>query len=127
MELKTTLRSAQTIASRLDVKQLTDQGSFEGHASVFGVKDRQAEIVAAGAFSTSLKTHRETGTLPAMLWQHDADRPIGIYTEMREDETGLYVKGSLALDTQNGREAHSLLKMGALNLASPPRRCTIRL
>ena len=50
-----------------------------------------------------------------MLWQHRSDQPIGIWTEMSEDEKGLTLKGRLALDTEKGKEAHALLKMGALN------------
>jgi phage head maturation protease len=31
--------------------------------------------------------------MPALLWQHDPSKPIGVYEDMREDDTGLYVKG----------------------------------
>ena len=48
------------------------------------------------------------------LWQHDPSEPIGVWTEMREDATGLYVKGQLA-DTQRGREALSLMSLGAMS------------
>jgi HK97 family phage prohead protease len=53
--------------------------------------------------------------MPALLWQHDSSTPIGVWTEMREDDNGLYLKGRLAMDTVKGKEAHALLKMGALN------------
>jgi HK97 family phage prohead protease len=53
--------------------------------------------------------------MPAMLWQHDSSQPIGIWTDMTEDSKGLHIKGQLALDTAKGKEAHALLKMGALN------------
>jgi phage head maturation protease len=49
-----------------------------------------------------------------MLWQHNPTMPIGVWRTMREDAKGLYVEGELA-DTQLGREAYSLLKMGALS------------
>lgn len=32
-----------------------------------------------------------------MLWQHQMDEPIGVYTEMKEDDVGLYVKGRLLI------------------------------
>ena len=32
--------------------------------------------------------------MPAMLWQHDADKPIGVWTEMVEDEKGLRIRAS---------------------------------
>jgi HK97 family phage prohead protease len=53
--------------------------------------------------------------MPAMLWQHDAEEPIGIWTEMSEDKNGLKIKGQLSLETTRGKEAHALVKMGALN------------
>lgn len=72
-------------------------------------------MIAVGAFVDSLKAHKAAGTMPAMLWQHDGAKPIGIWTEMVEDSKGLRIKGQLALETSLGKEAHALLKMGALN------------
>jgi len=93
----------------------SEDGTIEGYGSVFGVKDNYDDIIAPGAFLASLKAHKAAGTLPAMLWQHDPSEPIGVWTEMVEDSKGLRIKGSLALDTVRGKEAHALLKMGALN------------
>lgn len=112
---KNSRSDTRTAAVRLEQRQVGDKGEFEGYGSVFGVEDSYGEIVSQGAFAQSLADHRKTGTLPALLWQHDPHKPIGTYTEMREDEKGLYVKGQLALDTQLGKEAHALLKCGALN------------
>lgn len=100
---------------RLTQKSVTDTGEFEGYGSVFGNEDSAGDIVAQGAFAASLAEHKSQGTMPALLWQHDSRKPIGVYTEMREDSRGLFVKGKLELDTQLGREAHVLLKAGALN------------
>jgi len=38
-----------------------------------------------------------------------------VWTDMAEDAKGLRLKGKLAMDTVKGKEAHALLKMGALN------------
>ncbi|WP_340619194.1 HK97 family phage prohead protease, partial [Xenorhabdus entomophaga] len=73
-------------------------GEFEGYGSVFGVKDSYDDIVLPGAFANTLKQWNEKGSLPALLWQHRMDEPIGIYTEMKEDETGLYLRGRLLID-----------------------------
>lgn len=97
------------------VKAVSDDGKIEGYGSVFGVRDSYSDIVAAGAFKASLAAHKSAGTMPALLWQHRADEPIGVWKSMNEDEKGLAVVGQLAMDTVRGREAHSLLKMGALN------------
>lgn len=106
-------REVRTYA--VEIRAAGDDGSVEGYGSVFGVRDNYDDVIAPGAFSASLKEHKAEGTMPAMLWQHNADEPIGVWTEMIEDSKGLRIKGKLALDTVRGKEAHALLKMGALN------------
>lgn len=99
----------------LEIRASGDDGTIEGYGSVFGVVDLYDDVLAKGAFQNSLKEHKAAGTMPAMLWQHNPDEPIGVWTEMVEDEKGLRIKGQLALDTVRGKEAHALVKMGALN------------
>ena len=99
----------------LQIKATGDDGTVEGYGSVFGVRDNYDDVISKGAFLASLNDHKAAGTMPAMLWQHDADKPIGIWTEMIEDEKGLRIKGRLAMETVKGKEAHALLKMGAIN------------
>jgi HK97 family phage prohead protease len=99
----------------LQVKAVSDEGVIEGYGSVFGVPDSYDDVVAAGAFAKSLADHKAAGTMPAMLWQHGSDHPIGVWTEMVEDAKGLRVKGQLAMEVAKGKEAHTLLKMGAVN------------
>lgn len=105
----------RTMDFALQIKAAKDDGTVEGYGSVFGVRDAYDDVIAPGAFGQSLKDHKAGGTMPAMLWQHNASEPIGIWTDMVEDERGLKVIGQLALETVRGREAHALLKMGALN------------
>lgn len=97
-----------------EVKSIGDDGLIEGYGSVFGNIDCYGDIVAKGAFSGSIREHKEAGSMPALLWQHRSDYPCGVWIEMREDENGLFMRGKLAMDTVKGKEAHSLLKLGAL-------------
>lgn len=99
----------------LQIKATGDDGTVEGYGSVFGVRDNYDDVIANGAFGASLKSHKAAGTMPAMLWQHDSTAPIGVWTAMSEDANGLRVHGQLALETVRGKEAHALLKIGALN------------
>lgn len=100
----------------LTVKSVSDSGEFEGYGSVFGVKDSYSDIIVPGAFAKSLATWQEKGRLPALLWQHNMSEPIGIYTEMREDETGLYLKGRLLIDDDPlAKRAHAHMKAGSLS------------
>lgn len=98
-----------------EIKAVSDTGAFEGYGSVFNVKDSYDDIVVKGAFVDSLAVHSAKGSMPALLWQHNSDEPVGVYVEMREDDTGLFVKGQLALKTQRGAEAYELLKMKAIS------------
>ncbi len=99
-----------------DVKAVEDDGFFAGYASVFGVKDSYDEIVAPGAFAESIAEWKAKGKMPPILWQHRSGEPIGVHTVMREDGTGLYIEGKLAVDeVQRAREARALMKLGAIS------------
>ncbi len=115
LETKEAAGQREVRSFALQIKATGDDGSIEGYGSVFGVRDNYDDVIAGGAFLGSLNSHKSAGTMPAMLWQHDGTQPIGIWTEMVEDAKGLLIKGRLALETAKGKEAHALLKMGALN------------
>lgn len=84
-----------------------------GHGSVFGNVDLGGDVVLPGAFKRTLAAHRKAGTMPAMLWQHDHEKPIGVWHEMSEDGDGLFMRGEFA-DTAEGRDARTLAKMKAV-------------
>ncbi len=110
------MKTKQRLDVQLTIKSVSETGEFEGYGSVFGVKDSYSDIVVRGAFEKSLKDWAEKKRLPAMLWQHNMSEPIGIYTEMKEDENGLYVKGRLLIDDDPlARRAHAHLKAGSLS------------
>ena len=99
----------------LKIKSVSETGEFEGYGSVFGVEDSYSDVVVKGAFQKSLALWAEKGRLPSMLWQHKMSEPIGIYTEMKEDDHGLYVKGRLLIDGDDlAKRAHAHAKAGSL-------------
>ena len=89
------------------------KGIFTGYGSIFGNEDQGNDIVQKGAFTKSLA--ERPASKVKMLFQHKTDEPIGVFTEIYEDQKGLFVKGQLAMGTQKGRETYELLKMGALD------------
>lgn len=95
---------------KLQIKDVTDQGQFEGYAAAFGNEDLGGDIITQGAFS---KTIQENQKVP-ILWGHSTREVIGVNQQMSEDSKGLKVTGQLAMDVQRAREAHSLMKMGAV-------------
>lgn len=92
-----------------------DAGTFTGLASVFHETDSFGDIVRPGAFTRTLDEHRQRGTRPPMLWSHDPSQVVGVWTDLRETERGLEVQGRLVTETARGKEAHALLKAGALS------------
>ena len=103
----------QTRIVPFELKGADEDGAFTGHASVFGVVDDHNEIVAPGAFAKTIAEKGARGV--KLLWQHAADKPIGVLEDLREDKRGLFVKGRLLLALEQAREAHVLLKSGALD------------
>ena len=94
---------------------VADDGTFEGYGSVYGVVDSYQEVVAPGAFAESLAELNAKQRRVPVLWQHRSDQPIGVYSEITEDETGLFVKGQLLIDAvAQASEAHALMKAGAV-------------
>lgn len=95
----------------------TGDMTFEGHGAVFGNLDSYGDVIQKGAFRDTLREAKKSGQYPAMLLQHggwgmgsEDMTPIGIWTELAEDDVGLHVKGKLA-DTARGREVYTLMKM----------------
>jgi hypothetical protein len=97
----------------LVLDEVEADGSFTGYASLFGKVDLGKDAVERGAFANSLRSRGAAGI--RMLFQHDPGEPIGIWTEVREDARGLYVRGRLARDVRRAREVLSLMRSGALD------------
>ncbi len=98
----------------LQVKDLSEDGTFEGYGSIFGNVDSYGEIVEPGAFSKSLSRHSKEKSKPLMLWQHNTDEPIGVWEDLHEDEKGLRGTGRLLTGIRRADEAYIMLKAGAV-------------
>lgn len=97
----------------LDGFKTEGEGIIIGYASTFGGgADSHGDIIAPGAFQKSLAQHKAAGTMPALLWSHKQDQPIGKWTAMREDAHGLVSEGVINLRTTGGRDAWEHLKAG---------------
>jgi HK97 family phage prohead protease len=92
----------------LEIKAVSEDGTFTGFASIYGVKDLADDIIEPGAFR---RTIQEKGAERPLLWSHDAAEPIGLVA-LQDDARGLAVRGTLDLDTEAGRNAYSRLRKG---------------
>lgn len=106
------MKNLETGVVQLDVKSVQEDGTFSGYASLFGVTDLGRDVVQRGAFTKSLK--QRPASRVKLLLEHEGI-PIGTWTAIKEDDTGLAVSGQLLLATERGRETHALLKAGALD------------
>lgn len=93
----------------LEIKDVEEDGSFEGIAAVFGEVDHDEDVFDRGAFTDTIKQINSEQPLP-MLWFHNVTRPVGSAAEVRETDRGLELKGSLVLESEQAREAHAFLK-----------------
>ncbi len=106
----------QTKSLSFKAENLQDDGTFSGYCSVFDVVDSYDEIVKKGAFVDSLNDWQAKNKMPPILWQHDRSEVIGVWTKLYEDEKGLYGEGKLLIDdVAKAKEAHALIKAGAID------------
>ncbi|WP_157830539.1 HK97 family phage prohead protease [Aeromonas sobria] len=91
------------------------EGIFTGYGNTFDYKDYAGDITKRGAFVKSLNRYLQKGTSPALLWQHDTSKPIGVWTSAVEDEKGLLMTGRLVKGVQLADEALLLMAAGAIS------------
>jgi len=84
---------------------------FTGYASVFGGIDSYGDRIAEGAYSNTLKDRERP---IALRWNHYGP-VIGKFTELREDEKGLFVTGELTKGHSTAEDAAALLRHGAIS------------
>ena len=94
---------------------VSESGEISGYASVFGATDQGGDRVQKGAYQASLARMAGQKRAVKMLWQHDPTQPIGIWDEVREDATGLFVRGRFLTEIRRGAEALALVRAGAID------------
>ncbi|MEQ8267639.1 MAG: HK97 family phage prohead protease [Parvibaculum sp.] len=100
-------------AARFQAKAVKPDGTFEGYASLFGAEDLGRDVVMPGAFAASLAKRGPKGV--KLLYQHEPNEVIGIWTEIAEDQEGLFVRGQLLTDVARAREVLALMRAGAVD------------
>ena len=85
-----------------------DDGAIEGKAWDFTTPDRIGDMIEPAAF------RKAAFPLP-MLFGHDQNDPVGIWTEAAESKGGFMMKGRLLIeDLGRAREVRALVKAGAV-------------
>ncbi|RWF62553.1 HK97 family phage prohead protease [Mesorhizobium sp.] len=86
----------------------SDTGEIEALAWPFGTGDRVDDWIEKGAFAEA--------KLPLpMLFSHDPDDPVGAWSEAKEADDGLRLKGRLLVgEVKRADEVRALVKAGAV-------------
>lgn len=92
-------------SSIFELKEVNDDGSFVGIASVYGVEDLGGDVIEKGAFK---KTISENPAVP-ILWQHKSDEVIGMGT-VKEWQGKVLLEGQLDLDDPTAMKAYKKMK-----------------
>lgn len=91
---------------RLEIKEISAEGTFEGLLSPYGNVDGGGDVVEPGAYAKTLK---DQGNVRPMLWQHKTDVPIGDLT-LDDRPDGLWCKGALLMALPEAQKAYLLIK-----------------
>lgn len=91
---------------RMEIKGISEDGSFEGILSPYNKVDLGNEVVLPGAYTKTLK---DNGNTVPMLWQHKSDVPIGELT-LEDRPDGLWCKGQLLMALAEAQKAYLLIK-----------------
>ena len=87
---------------------------FEGHGAFFGNIDLQDDIIERGTFASAKARSTK------LLLMHDhRSVPVGIFTELKEDQKGLFVSGRLPMsDDRVKGMIEPQMRIGSLNSMS---------
>ncbi|HEX7072578.1 MAG TPA: HK97 family phage prohead protease [Hyphomicrobiaceae bacterium] len=113
LETRPLMAAREVKLTSLGLKDVTLDGTFEGYASLFHREDLGRDVVMPGAFRESIARRGAAGI--RMLFQHDANQPIGTWKKIYEDARGLFVRGQLATEVGKAREVLSLMRAGAID------------
>ncbi len=92
----------------LEIKDFEEEaGSFSGYLARFNTADKGDDVICPGAFTKTIaeskswaREHGKDVVLP-ILFMHDRNTPLGGFTDLYEDEQGLFVKGFLDISTND--------------------------
>jgi HK97 family phage prohead protease len=99
---------------------ITDRGVFEALVST-PAEDREKDMVATGAFATTIAHWKSSGKVIPLAWNHGTapEDLVGHVdpAQMHEGPKGLTVGGKVDLDTERGQQVWRLLKSGSLGFS----------
>lgn len=99
-------------AFKLEIKNLTEDGTFIGYGAIFNNTDSYNDVIVPGAFNKTIKKNPKE---IKFLYQHKHDSPIGYFSSIEQDDIGLKIQGHFLTELEKGKEAYLLCKNNVLN------------
>lgn len=91
---------------KAEIKEIKEDGTFTGIASMYGVEDLTADVIDKGAFRKTLSENPEV----LVLWQHKSDEVIGIGM-VKEWQNKILIEGKLDVeDDPTAQKAYRKMK-----------------
>ncbi len=109
--------TTKQLSTPLNVAQLqateTDSGwKISGYATVFDNPNYYGFAIKKGAYSKLI----ESGVQPKMFFNHESwTVPIGKWTELREDDIGLWVEGEITKGVSQASDVYHAVKAGTVD------------
>jgi len=96
-----------------EVKEIDEEGRFEGLASVFNKVDNGGDMILPGAYKKTLSKIKNQKRVIPYLWRHYRDEIMGGFESLEETAKGLYVKGRIIPDlSEHSMKTYRLMKSG---------------
>ena len=97
----------------LEFKEVSEEGSFEGIASIFNKVDHGGDMILPGAYAETIKDMKAQNRVIPFLWRHREEDVIGGVTHLEERKEGLFVQGTVVPSiSEVAKKAYSLMKAG---------------
>jgi uncharacterized protein len=93
----------------LKIKSVDETGVFTGLCASYNTVDLGGGSIVPGSMTRTLAAGKQF----PLLWQHQADNPIGT-AKVTDSPQGLQVEGRLLLDLDDAKKAHVLLLAGVI-------------
>jgi len=101
---------------KFEVKAVdAESGILEGYGATFSeTPDSYGDVIDRGAFTRTLKNNADS---IVSLFNHNVNEPIGL-PELKQDQTGLYVKIKLVMEIEKARDVLALARAGVVKRMS---------
>ncbi len=110
-------RKIKSVGNRIDLSQfaISETGEFTCYGNIYNYLDHAGDITVPGCFDLSIDFHKEQGTIPRFLFNHEDNLVVGKWISMEADDTGLLLKGKINLETELGKTIYQNLMAGDLD------------